>query len=638
MGSPGAAPTRAGMMTRPVYSLLLLVLLGGVVYAVALRGPFIYDDYSAVRHNEHVHRIWPLDGLLATDPETPLKARPVVALTFALNWWLHGESVTGYHVVNVTIHVLCGLVLYGLVRRTLLGLAVVGGAAGRAARGVAAADANVNGEQTASRANLLALSVAVLWLVHPLNTETVNYVTQRTESLMALFYVLTLYCSIRALHGEGRRWWSVLAVSCCVLGMGSKETMVTAPLLVVLYDWSYHDGGWREACRRRWGLYAGLCSTWLLLGLLMWYLPRSETVGVHLSVSGWTYLLNQCWVLSRYLRLVFWPFGLLLDYGEPVVSITLNEVWLRGLLLVVLVTGSLVLLCRRSRLGYPLAWVFLVLAPTSTLVPIVTEVGAERRMYLPLMGVMVVVVAVAWWLVRRVPRGGAVAVMVIAALLAARTVDRNLEYRLASVLWRTVLVQRPNSARVHDNLGVALRAEGRTAEAIRHYRRALELDPDNMDSHHNLGNALLSQGRRDEALDHYLREFQIAVRERPDLALSWAGLGWALAQKGEAAQAAAAYQRSLLRGLADTEKLFEATNFVRKVGQPGEARLAYERALANRADLPGLHNNFGTLLGEQGDIDAAIRQFEAALELDPHHADAAANLAQALQLKERFSP
>ena len=171
----------------------------------------------------------------------------------------------GYHVVNLAIHILGALVLYGVVRRTLLCASLR--------------------QRYGDEARWLALAVALIWVVHPLQTESVTYLIQRTESLMGLFFLLTLYCVIRGSTSSGRRGWYAAAVVCCALGMGSKEVMVVAPLTVLLYDRAFLSGSFREALRARAALYAGLFGCWLVLVGLVASTSHSLTAGFGLLVT-----------------------------------------------------------------------------------------------------------------------------------------------------------------------------------------------------------------------------------------------------------------------------------------------------------------------------------------------------------------
>src|SRR6266403_1569474 len=202
------------MKLARVYPLLIVaaVLLA---YGNSFSGPFIYDDLTSIPENLHIRHLWPLWDTLQA-PHTTAEGRPLVCLTLALNYALGGLEVWGYHAVNLATHVFAAIVLFGIVRRTLDGPRL-GGRFGPYASGLAAA-------------------VALCWAVHPLQTESVTYIIQRTESMMGLFLLLSLYCVIRGHDSPRRSEWYATAVVCCALGMGSKETMGIAPIIVLLYD------------------------------------------------------------------------------------------------------------------------------------------------------------------------------------------------------------------------------------------------------------------------------------------------------------------------------------------------------------------------------------------------------------------
>ena len=207
----------------------------------------------------------------------------------------------------------------------------------------------------------------------------VNYVTQRTESTMALFYLLTLYAAIRALDSERPALWHGLSVLSCALGMASKEVMVTAPLMVLLYDAVFRFNAFRPLFEKRWPLYLGLAATWTILLALTWSGPRARTVGFSAGANAWEYALNQSVMVTRYLRLAVSPKALVLDYGAPPPTSVHPGVAL---------PGHHRAHHGRDRDGVDLppggwffgAWFCQILAPTYSVIPILTEVGAARRM------------------------------------------------------------------------------------------------------------------------------------------------------------------------------------------------------------------------------------------------------------------
>ena len=173
--------------------------------------------------------------------------------------------------------------------------------------------------------------------------------------------------------------------------MACKESMVTAPLLVAVYDRVYLFDSLRQAFRTRKRLYLGLAATWLVLAALNWSGPRAAVGGFSTGVSAWTYLLNQTVMITHYLRLAIWPRSLVVFYGWPL-PLTLGDVWPYALFIGVLLIATVVAMKRWPMLGFLGVWFFVTLAPTSSIVPIATEVGAERRMYLPLLAVVALAV------------------------------------------------------------------------------------------------------------------------------------------------------------------------------------------------------------------------------------------------------
>jgi tetratricopeptide (TPR) repeat protein len=467
---------------------LLLTLTGSVVFANSLSGVFTFDDIVGLVENESIRQLWPPTAVLSPPADSePVAGRPLVNVSFAINYALDGLEVRGYHAVNIALHIGCALLLFGLVRRTLL----------------------LPGSGTPwltppFRAEYVAAAAALLWMVHPLTTEAVNYVSQRTELMMALFLLATLYAGVRAAVDRGR--WPLVAVATCALGMACKETMVVAPVLVVLYDRVFLYRSWAEAARARGSFYPALAATWILLAALIWSGPRWETAGFSTGVSPWTYLLNQSVILVEYLKRVIWPVNLVHDYGEPLAR-SLSGVAPYAATIVALLAATAYALMRHPAVGFLGATFFLVLAPTSSILPIATEVGAERRMYLPLAALSVLLVLAATDVWRRIPRlalPGALATMLLLAVpLSAATIVRNRDYADELTLWQTTLERWPH-ARAHRNYATLLKREGRREQVIEHLR--LALDGTHPEGRYALGVELLEQGRTAEAIGE-LRRF-----------------------------------------------------------------------------------------------------------------------------------
>jgi tetratricopeptide (TPR) repeat protein len=601
--------SRAGVPAALWLRAALIALAGIVVYANSLSGPFVLDDQDTIVMNEQIRVLSP-SVVLFPAVELPVAGRPIVNLTFALNYALGGLEVRGYHVVNVALHIACALLLFGIVRRTL-GLPAI-----RDRFGLLSAD--------------LAFAMAILWLVHPLQTDAVDYVTQRTELMMGLFYLLTFYASIRG-HEQGR--WLIVAVVSCALGMASKESMVTAPFLVLVYDRIFVFDTLKAAWSRRSRFYLSLAATWLILAALVWSGPRFRSAGFSAGVSVWTYLLNQTQMIVRYLRLAIWPSGLVVDYGAPR-ALGLGQVAPYAALLIALAALTVWALARRPMLGFLGLWFFTTLSPTSSIVPIATEVGAERRMYLPLAALAMLAVLGAAWLLDRSTRSvpaqrarvaALAALAIVVLLLGTATIMRNREYASAVALARTTFERWP-SARAQHSLGAALIAEKQYEEGINQLRGAIDGDPG---ARYTLGVALFQQGKLPEAVEN-LREFLAREPFRIEAPTAHELIGRALKVQGRFPEAAEQFQQVLRMTPANRAVHGLLAESLMRQQKFDEAVSHYQQFLAFRPNDMGALMQLGVVYVALGRQAEAVAQFRRIVEINPRDGAAHSNLARVL--------
>jgi len=609
-----------------MWRIAVIGVAGVLAYSNALRTPFIYDDSVAIVGNEHIRSLQVPDALFSAR-ENPTAGRPLVNFSFALNYAAGGLNPFGYHLGNIGIHILCGLTLFAIARRSLA-------------------------------SDNLGFAVALLWTVHPLNSEAVDYLTERSESLMALFFLATVYCSIRAadvlrrapVPGEApranttarrakvslaqaakrrsttaERLWTAAAVAACAAGMACKETMVVAPLIVVLYDRAFVFDSWSGAFHRRWPLYAGLAATWALLVAFQSSGPRVHSAGFTSGFSAWTYLLNQTVMIVRYLRLSAWPRDLVLNYGWPR-ALTLGDVVLQVLVVVALLALTVATATRSPRLAMAGAWFFLILAPTSSILPIATEVGAERRMYLPLVA-LVTLAVVGVEEVRnrlRLPTAATAALLIVSsAALMAGTRERNTEYQSTARLAATVDERWPTP--VSDALvGYELGQEGRRDEAIVRLRRSA--DGGYSTAWFNLGGMLLTGGQVDEgiaALERFLREAPLETAAVQTRVL----LGRAYLTKGDVTRAIGQLQQARSMDPSNVDALAVLSDAFLAAGQFDRAADGYRAYVALRPTDATATLNLGTALAESGRVREAASAFERARDLMPRDPRPYKNLA-----------
>jgi protein O-mannosyl-transferase len=604
----------------------VIVLAALAVYYNSISGPFIFDDWPAITQNLTIRHFW--SALSPPHNGSGVDGRPLINLSFAVNYALGGLRVWSYHATNLAIHILAGLTLFGIVRRTL--------------------QQPMLSKRFGEASLPLAFAVALLWTVHPLQTESVTSVIQRTESLMGLFYLLTLYCFIRGMEagksraesqesrgtpasGSGlstlssRLWFSASIIS-CLLGIATKEVMVSAPLIVLFYDRTFLAGTFREAWRRRGGWYLGLFGTWLVLGFMLVCMggTRGQAAGFGLRITPWAYALTQCRAIVLYLKLVVWPHPLVFDYGTNVVK-GAAAVAPQALVLILLVAGTICMLRFRPVLGFVGMWFFAILAPSSSVVPLVGQTMAEHRMYLPLAAVIALIVLGLYaWLGRR----SLIIFAAAAAGLGWLTIQRNKDYRSDLAIWSDTVAKCPGSARAHYNFGAALAGvPGRLLQAVFEYEEALRIQPNYPGAHNNLGCILATiPGRLPEAIDHFEQAFRLA----PDYATARNNFGIVLYKNGRISEAIDQFKEAVRITPDFTEAHFNLGIAFGQAGRIPEAIFQFEEVVRINPDYPEAHENLGIALGQAGRMPEAIGQFEEAVRIAPEDAAAHKNLGIAL--------
>ena len=612
--SPHARPGRDWPSLLP----WLLALCGVLVYLNTLPNQFVFDTTRLVRP-QTIERL--------ADPVHLLSGwrRAIPRATLVLNFAIDGIKPAGYHIANLLIHVLAGMTLYGLARRTMLFMR--------------------KPDRSGIAAPWIAAAIALVWLVHPLNTQAVSYVVQRTESLMALFYLLSLYALVRYAEGDTDGRWGVASVAAFVAALMCKEVAVTLPLVALLYDRALLGGSFKASLRARWPMYAVMFGLWGV-GIVVLLPPALDPSGAAgfgmANITSTEYLVSQAGVILHYLRLSVLPYPLVIDYWWPVA-----EAWWQWLPQLVVVTALLIGviwgLWRNTWWGMLGAAFFLILSPTSSIMPI-ADLAVEHRMYLPLTVVvaLAVVLACAGLMRKAADRKqqaqiGGVLVALVALALGLGTVLRNFDYRTPIVLWQTVVERAPSNPRGYQKLGEAYqhlakdyREEGRPSEvqdtlalAVHNYNESIELQrrlseqgrrvpPSSVHAFNNLSEvrteqaqAMREQGRSQTANEYFeqaRRLITAAIQIAPNEAEFHYNLG----------------RLELLRGNLET------------------AERALRRALDLRSGYAKAHNNLGVVYMRQGKRDAAEKMFRTALRHDRAYGAAYRNLGNALAERGRL--
>jgi len=495
-----------------------------LAYLPSFQSPFIFDDLVNILENPTIQSLRSLSVIFHPPPEAGLVGRPLVNLTLALNYAWSGTDTWSYHVVNFVVHVGATMLVWGLLHELMIHH-----------------DTQLDG--VSSVQHWLPWICALLWGLHPLNTQAVAYVIQRCESLMGLFYLAALYAYVRGWRSS-RPWnWQGLGLVAFLACLGCKEVAVTLLPVALVMVWTIRGENPVKALRRTPLFFGGLLLSLGLLGLGMIQGRGYSTHANKLLSTGAVYTVAQGPILLRYLRLAFWPSDLTLDYGWPM-NLSVST-WVGAFLVLALLLGSTWLVVRRHWVGLSGAWFFLILAPTS-LIPLPDPIF-EHRMYLPLLAVVVLTTLGVFAMLARMSESSVFAKGILLGFLALslplgwRTYRRNQDYRTALSIWSDTARKRPNNFRAYHGVAGALMEQGQWAASLPYLQKAAALNPLSFSVRNDTGIALIRLKRSQEAIP----ELQLAVSILPTSPKAHNNLGVAFLTSGQAEEAIPEFERAL---------------------------------------------------------------------------------------------
>jgi tetratricopeptide (TPR) repeat protein len=608
----------------------LIALLTVLAYSNTIHTPFVFDDIVNIIENTSLSGDSFLEALLTQPKGTGIAGRPVIQVTLVLNHAISGEKTWSYHLFNLTVHVLAALTLFGIIRRAL--------------------HSDRLKHEFSQVSTPIAFACSLLWALHPLQTESVTYIIQRCESLMGLFFLLTFYCAMRGWQSSYQRHWHLAALLSFLAGVGSKEVIVMAPILLFLCDMIFFHESPREAFRASPLLYAGMAFGLVLLALLVAAGGTASSGTGNLTFSVADYWITQPGVILKYLSLVFWPHPLCIDHAWPLS--TLETDWPSLAVMGLMLSATVTSLIRYPAVGYLFLWFFLLLAPTS-LMPL-PDLIFEHRMYLPLAAVVLLSVAGMYRLLCLAANSllrvdglgghplfkmGLLLFVIVATSLGSVTYLRNLDYQTDISLWADAVRQYPTNSRARANLGAAhikaleyskslhhlqesLRLE--MGQAIRYaemqsnlsrraenHQRYLLLRPVYAFGRYNLGVSYLALGMTAQSVD----QFREALRFRPDYPSAHSSLGIALYLLGNRDEAFQHLSRAVQLKPDDSTIHTNLGAFYRLSDRPSDALRHLSRALQLNPDNPEAHFGMGLTLRQLGKHHESERHLLAAASL-----------------------
>ncbi len=630
--------TRHGLLI----AIFMITLITFLIYFNTLSYPFYFDDENNIIAN---HKLRDLSNFWL-----PSGTRYVGALSFALNYHFNELNVFGYHLVNIAIHIVNGLLVWWLVLLTFKTPTME----------------RINGPSI-----FIAMSCALIFIAHPVQTQAVTYIVQRFTSLSTLFYLLSLALYIKArlsyyvTTSKGQKQqrnipiksvlYYLASVFSTVLAMKTKEISFTLPFMIVLYElifFSPRNAEQQTLNLKRLYLFIPFLLTLLIIPLGLVGANKSaggtigdwrEAVQETEEIPRGVYFLTQFRVIVTYIRLLFLPIKQNLDYDYSLSDSLFDLKTLISFLFLLSIFVAVLYLFKWSRrtgngygilASFGILWFFITLSIESSIIPI-RDVIFEHRLYLPSVGAIIAFSSAVFYVLDYAKtklsplQATCVLLLLTVAPLSITAYQRNFVWKNEGTLWGDVVRKSPEKARGHTNLGLVYYHQGRLEEAVKEYTTAIRLQPDYAEAHNNLGLVYYLQGRVEEAIAEYMT----ALRLTNGFPKAHNNLGAAYFKQGRMDEAIQEYMTALKLKPDDADPHNNLGNTYATQGRLEEAIKEYTAALKLKPDFPEVHHNLGIVYATQGRLDEAIKEYMAALKLKPDYAEAHYNLGNTYKTK-----
>jgi Tfp pilus assembly protein PilF len=527
--------------------LLIIAVAGVITYRNAFGGPFIFDDLTQILQNPHIQSWqWPWAFI-------ENNRRPFLYATLAYNFHVSGFNAFAYHEFNIRVHILAGMMLFLLVRKTLRLTSMK--------------------ESFRENADVLALASAILWLVHPVHTQAVTYIIQRAESLMGLLFLSAMVFSSQYFTAKKFPWLIAAGIASFLAGL-TKEVALVLPLMVLFYDRTFISRDLRTALEKHRLLYIALSLTWVAMFYLYFTTSPEERLTAGFGMQGMSpllYLINQPAVILHYVGVSLWPSNLIFDYEWPPVT-PMRDLWPSIVVLLSWIVVMAVAFRRYRAVSFLFLSFLIILLPSSSVIPL-KDLIFEYRLYLSLCCWSVGIVLLLHWSAEYVVNARnrraifILIVTLIAVVLGGMTYQRNKTYANEEVLWLDVIKKQPLNSRALNNLGEYLLRINRDADAKKCFLQSLAVNSNYPDVYANLSTVVGREGHPQEALEYA----QKAVSMSPDFAIAHNNAGSALSQMGRYSEAIPYFEKTIELGFVQEGVTLNLAVALANSGQPVKA-------------------------------------------------------------------
>jgi len=623
------------MIPNPFYPKLVLVAVIGLAYGNTFLNAFHFDDIPSILEKPWIRGLDKIPQFLFS-----FFQRPLVILSFNINYAVSEFSVWSYHLFNIIFHVLATLLVYQLAHRALDYLKEFSPQKGFA---------------------FFPFYVAMIFALHPLNTQSVTYISSRSSLLVTVFYLGSLilfFKGFKPWKETGRKRWGHFLGSgiCFLLGGFSKETIVTLPAMLFLFHFYFIS---RETPKA----WIATNAKWIFLlaiPLLAFVGYKQLAAGGLLSASS-AYLQPGTWFLTQtsvvpfeYFRKMLFPFNMNIDIDFPILSDWLqSESWLGmvvlGLFIIFWVrisshsseTDSLE--AGRRCVGFGMAWILLTLLPTSSFIPLL-DVAVEHRTYLPVVGFVFMFAGgfgcVRTWCKEVSPRFSFPATklvnscaVLILLCFSIGVIIRNGDWKDEVTLWTDAKKKSPNLVRPYNNVGEAYDKLGKYDEAIVEFEGALKIEPNYFFGLNNLGNIYGKQRKLPQAIGY----FQRALEQKPDYSPAHYNLARAFHLTGKRQEAAESYRKAIKSNPYFEQAFYNLAYLAMELSLFDEAIQNFKKFLAMQPNHSKAHFGLGNGLMMKGHLDLALAEYRKSAQLDPQFAFPYLNIAN-IQMQTKNIP
>jgi tetratricopeptide (TPR) repeat protein len=571
----------------------LIVIAGFIAYGNAFRGKFILDDYILVKDNSYIKSCSKLLNLFTKDIGAGSQNRynsyrPFQMLTYMIDYYLWKLNVTGYHLSNILLHILSALSIFWLV--TIL-----------------------------FKDQLLSLITSILFVVHPIHTEAISYISGRSDPLATVFMLLTLIFYIKQLREMSAKIY-VFTVLSYLLALLSRENAIIVPALLLIYHLTFR----KKIQSREFLSLLTIAITYIILRMTVLKFTSSEQA----LLSPPTTLLQRMpgffVAITNYLRLLLLPFNLHMEYGGPLFKF----IDLKAISGIIILFSSIIFAIaakeKHKLVFFSIFWFFTALLPVSHLYPI-NAYMAEHWLYLPSIGFFLVCAKGLSSLYGRkeyrIP--SLIIIVSLVTFYSYLTIKQNDYWKEPAAFYERTIKYVPGSPRILHNLANLYDESGKKEKAITLYKKAIEINPNIAQAHHNLGLTYNEVGNKQEAIN----SFKKAVALDPNFSQAYNDLGLVYSEIGEKEQAIKYYKKAIEINPNIAKAHYNLGIIYYGAVNIQEALASFKKAVALDPNFSQAYNNLGLAYSEIGEKEQAIKYYKKAIEIDPDNSNAHNNLA-----------